>query len=133
MLIKLSLDQDSIVFAKQPAYYNRITDKYTVKKINEPSHRNLFILSKICNKDFYENMPKNFTISTKNSVLYFNTEMLKETSPVISKFIQDNPNQHNYYINLTDDENVLSKMAQLYQGKSIIFTEGDTPLVQRFT
>ena len=64
--------------------------------------------------------------SKKRKTLHFNIDLLKETSPVIAKFIQDNPNSNNFTINLTDDENVLTKFEQLYQGKSIFFSKKRT-------
>ncbi|KAK8894591.1 hypothetical protein M9Y10_023027 [Tritrichomonas musculus] len=125
-------DEDSIGFVFTASIYDYVTGS-NIKKKSEEDNQKLFLLSKICQKDFFENMPKTFTISTKNSTLHFNIQMLKETSPVISKFVQDNPNENNYSLNLTDDDNILVKFAQLYQGKSIIFEEGDIPLIQRFT
>ncbi|KAK8894590.1 hypothetical protein M9Y10_023026 [Tritrichomonas musculus] len=122
-------DEDTIMFVKHSFHQ----DQSKSRKFNEPSYRILYLFSKNSFSDFYENMPKTFTISTKNSTLHFNIQMLKETSPVISKFVQDNPNENNYSLNLTDDDNILVKFAQLYQGKSIIFEEGDIPLIQRFT
>ncbi|KAK8837461.1 hypothetical protein M9Y10_036458 [Tritrichomonas musculus] len=93
----------------------------------------LFLLSGKCEFPIFEIMPKQFTISTKNSESHFNLEMLKETSSVISDLIRANPNEDHYFLNISDEENVLGKFEQLYQGKTVIFDEDEFPISHRIT
>ncbi|KAK8892562.1 hypothetical protein M9Y10_029795 [Tritrichomonas musculus] len=99
----------------------------------ESSTYKLFLLSDKCQFPFFEVIPKQFTISTKNGESHFNLEMLKETSSVISDHIRDNPNEMTYFLNISDEENVLGKFEQLYQGKTVIFDEDELPISHRIT
>lgn len=76
----------------------------------------------------YEFMPKLFSISTNNCVCHFNLRMLKEIIPVISKYVQDHPNENCYHLNINDDSNILFKFEQLFQGQTVIFDEIDFPI-----
>ncbi|KAK8892494.1 hypothetical protein M9Y10_029723 [Tritrichomonas musculus] len=124
--------EDSVLFVIRAHTYNQINKTFKIEKTEDSGSQQLFILSKFCKKSYFEAKPKAFTMPTKNSILHFNLQMLKETSPVISKFIQDNPNENNYNININDDENALTKFEQLYQGKSIVLKEDELPIIQRF-
>ena len=89
------------------------------------SNSQLFMFSKSNANIIFEVMPKDFTISTLNSSCRFNTEMLKETSPIISEYVKNHPNERQYTLRITDEKNVLSKFEQLYQGKNVFFEEDE--------
>ena len=107
---------------------------YSPKIHQIPSNfQSLYLLSKSLDFPIFKLMPKTFTISTKNSSNNFNIELLKDSSPVISDYIQENPRNNTYFLNINDEENVLQKFADLYQGMSIIFNEDELPTSQRIT
>ena len=103
------------------------------EKIPEPNPQQLFLFSKFCEFSIFEVMPTTFTISTKNNICHFNIEMLKEVSPVISDLIQNNPDETNFSLNINDEENVLVKFEQLFQGQTVVFEEDELPSSQQIT
>lgn len=60
------------------------------RKQDEPSSQIIYLLSKSNSISIFDIIPKDFTISTKNSKSIFNLEMLKEVSPIISNLIKEN-------------------------------------------
>lgn len=59
--------------------------------------------------------------------------MLKNASPVISKFIQDHPNEMEYHLNFNDEEKILIKFEKLFQEETVYFYEDELPTCQRIT
>lgn len=78
-------------------------------------------------------MPKNFTISTKDFTSSFNLEMLQEVSPIIKEYVINNPAETKFHLNINDEENVLSKFEQLFNGKTVYFNEDEIPTSHRIT
>ena len=72
--------------------------------------------------DFYEIIPKRFTISTNTGSFNFNTEMLKDTSTVISEYISKFPDSRHFHLHIDDKLNILKKIEQLYQGHNVCFS-----------
>lgn len=96
-----------------------------IATISESNYRFLNLLNPRYNLDFLDSVPKLFTISTENGSCKFNTELLINSSSVISNFISNNPNPLQYDLNIIDEFNVLQKFEQLYRGKLVIFDEND--------
>ncbi|KAK8840781.1 hypothetical protein M9Y10_027603 [Tritrichomonas musculus] len=67
---------------------------------------------------FLQLIPKNFTIIT-NSFGTFNCDILKHSSSVIWNFLQNNTTNFQYHLKINDEENILGKLEQLYQGKMV--------------
>ena len=102
------------------------------KKKNEKfvsSSQKLFLLSEYSKNSFFENIPKNYVIST----CYFNQEMIKGVSPVISEFIRQHPDEKHYNLDINDEERVLKKFEQLFLGKNVTFDEDEIPSSQKIT
>ena len=59
--------------------------------------------------------------------------MLRDTSSVIDNLLKSNPNLLEYHLDIKDDENVLGKFAQAYQGKSALFDEDQLPVSFKIT
>lgn len=85
----------------------------------------IHLLNPLYEINFFEIIPKNFKITTNNGSFYFNVDMLIDTSSIISEFVENNPGIYDYHLDITDESNVLEKIAQIYQGKVIIFDEND--------
>lgn len=64
-------------------------------------------------------MPKTFTISTNNGSCNFNVEMLRDSSETIKERLLNNPTNLDFHRDIDDENNVLKKFEQLYQGKII--------------
>ena len=77
-----------------------------------------------------ELMPKNFEITTNNGSNFFNVEFIKDSSSVINYFLRDNPKHFQYHLEINDEKNVLGKFEQMFQGKTVYFTEEDIPTYQ---
>ena len=131
----LNLDQSTIMFCRKvPENFH--VPSFVIKRnteINESSPQKLFLLSKYCEFPIFETIPRYFSVSTKNGTSYFNTDMLKEISPVISEHLNANPTELRYFLNINDEENVLGKFEQLFLGKTVIFDEDELPCSQRIT
>lgn len=124
--------QNTVLFCRKATNTSFGFNK-NIKKSEDANSQKLFLLSKHCEFSIFENIPKKFTISTKTSTCNFNLEMLKETSSVITKFVKDNPDETNYFLNINDEENVLRKFEQLFLGKTVFFDEDEVPTSQRIT
>ena len=70
-------------------------------------------------------MPKLFKISTRNGSYYFNTDILKDTSPIIAERLEIDPTNLQFFLDIEDDRNILQKIGQLYEGKKADFDEND--------
>ena len=116
--------QDTIVFC---------SSRYTKTANVESGPQSIFLLSELNSISIFDNIPKDFTISTKKGQYHFNLEMLKETSPVITEFVRSNPAESQYFLNINDEVNVLYKFEQLFLGKIVIFTEDEIPYSQLIT
>ena len=125
-----NLDQKTIMFCMKPSNYGK---PYIKKRIKESSPQKLFLLSEFSEFSIFDVIPKNFSITTKNGTSHFNLDMLKDTSPVITNFIRDNPTKFEYNLNINDEENVLGKIESLFQGKTVTFIEDEFPTSQRIT
>ena len=118
--------------------FSRITPtskhySYTVPTIDYNNSQSIFLLSKFCNFNIFDYIPRLFTISTKTSSCKFNIEFLKDTSSLISDLLNKNPNVLEYNLPISDEENVLKKFELLYQGKEVVFDEDELPSSQRIT
>ena len=78
-------------------------------------------------------MPKIYTISTNNGSGKFNIELIKETSPVISEFIDKNPQILQFHLDITDKFNVINKFEKLYQGETVEFSEDEILIFHKIT
>ncbi|KAK8836958.1 hypothetical protein M9Y10_036992 [Tritrichomonas musculus] len=108
-------------------------DDIKQEQIFELNPHSLCIFNPSYNINFFEIIPKKFIISSNNRSFYFNTELLKDTSSVISKFILGNPENLHFHIDIEDENNVLEKLEQLYQGKVIIVDEKDFSVFNQIT
>ena len=70
-------------------------------------------------------MPKTFTISTNNGSCNFNVEMLWDSSETIKERLLNNPTNLDFHRDIDDENNVLKKFEQLYQGKIINIPNDD--------
>ena len=93
----------------------------------------LFLLSNLINYPIFKFIPRQFIISTKSESCHFNIELLKNASPVINNFIIENPNNFHYFLNINDENNVLSKFEKLFQGMNVKFTVNDIPASKQIT
>ena len=91
------------------------------------------LLSKFCGFCIFDVIPKLFTISTKNNSYHFNCELLKDSSSVIFNQLQENPSNLQYYLNIEDEEKVMGKFEELYNGHIVIFNEDELPSSQQIT
>ena len=87
------------------------------------SESNLISLLECDFKFIFENMPKEFIISTNTGSYKFNTDILKSSSSVISRFLKNNPTNYRYHLDINDECNVLSKIEQLLRGESIFLLD----------
>ena len=92
----------------------------------------------LCNdKSYFINalkfIPRLFKLSTNNGSCQFNIQILKDTSSVISNFIEENPNVNEYHIDVDDNYNVLGKFEKLYLGDNIVFKEDELPISKKIT
>ncbi|KAK8838502.1 hypothetical protein M9Y10_033130 [Tritrichomonas musculus] len=124
-------EKNIIMFCKKAKNIHK--NIWNQNKNNHSSSQNLFLLSDESEFPLFEIIPKQFTISTKDGESHFNLELLINTSPVISDHIEANPNELQYHLNISDEENVLGKFEQLYLGKTVIFDEDELPISQRIT
>ncbi|KAK8841740.1 hypothetical protein M9Y10_026687 [Tritrichomonas musculus] len=87
----------------------------------------------ICLEDQIYNIlqyiPKLFKITTNNGSYRFNRRILKDTSSVISKILNENPYQKEYHLDINDNRNILRKIELMYQGQSVLFNKNDYPLL----
>lgn len=122
---------DSILFCVKPDFHSFDRLKKNEKFVS--SSQKIFLLSSYSRNSFFENIPKNFVISTLNSTCYFNQEMIKEASPVISEFIEQHPDENHYNLGINDEENIIKKFEQLFLGESVTFDEDEIPSSQKIT
>lgn len=54
-------------------------------------------------------------------------------SKTISDFIEEIPQDLKFNLDIDDDEHVLNKFEQLYQGKKVFFDEKELPICQQIT
>ena len=78
----------------------------------------------------FDFLPKNFTIFnlTNKKTYLFNDQMLKNTSSVISQFIENNIKKTikmQFQISIEDYNNVMGKVEHLYIGEKIEFSKND--------
>ena len=85
----------------------------------------IFILNPLYKFNVFQYIPRNFTINTNNGSYEFNSEMLKETSPLFNELINQNPTQQQYHLNINDDEYSMKKIEQLYSGEQIFISDDD--------
>lgn len=126
----------TVIFCKKEAEKKYGGSFYSNKNNNnrENNSQKLFLLeSKLLDHLLQKIIPRNFSLSTKNGTCTFNVEMLKETSPVITEYIKSNPTENQFNLNINDEENVLHKFEQLFQGLTVFFDEDDLPISQRIT
>ena len=92
----------------------------------------LYLLDSNYYYNILEFMPRLFTITTNNGSSKFNTDMLIDSSEIIS-FCLENSQINEYHLDINDESNVLQKFEQLYQGKTVYFTEEDIPVAKKIT
>ena len=95
--------------------------------------RSLYLLDDSYQLDILDIIPRLFTLTTNSGSYKFNTEILKDTSSVIMKFLKENPTNLQYHIDIKDEENVLKKIEEMYRGKLVIFDEDELPISKKFT
>ena len=76
-------------------------------------------------------LPKDLTITTKYSSFSFNKDMMANTSSVIEKLIQSNNDEIKFETNIDDKYNTMQKLEQLYQLKTVAFSENDLPILKQ--
>lgn len=91
----------------------------------KPDFNSLWVFNPILNIDFFQLIPKQFTISTNNQSYNFNIEMLKDTSSIISQHIKDFPDNLNYHLNIEDKNNILEEIYKVYQGETVVIYPKD--------
>lgn len=100
-----------------------IKQQYFCQKIQDQSfsskQTSLSLLSEFTTFNIFDYIPRTFSVSTKNFTSNFNIDMLTEVSPVISEFLEENPSETHFFMNINDEENVLSKFEQLFQGETV--------------
>ena len=90
------------------------------------------ILSKSGSFNALKFMPRLFTLSTNNNSYLFNTDLLAWSSKTISKYIDDNPTNLKYHLNIIDDKNIIEKIGKIYQGELVEFKQNEYKLLQTF-
>ena len=78
-----------------------------------------------------ELMPRAFTITTKNGSAMFNTDILKDTSSIISQALSVDSENLQYHLDIEDTANVLGKFELLYQGKPVLFHNDELPVYEK--
>lgn len=116
---------------KIPKAFPVTTQNYNQK--NENMNHTIFLLKKPNDFNIFQKMPKTFTITTNTSSCSINIEMLKDTSSIISTFLEENPGNLQYHINIEDDLDVLTKIKQMYEGETVSFNEDQLLLTQKIT
>ena len=117
---------------RQNTKKNHISFRVAVKESkqlvsNSNSSSNIYLLNPSYDINFCEIAPKIFTISTLNGSSHFNIEMLEDTS-IISSIILSRPDCLEYHLDIKDENNVLQKIADMYQGKTISIIIADVPV-----
>ena len=77
--------------------------------------------------------PRNFIITTKNGSYKLNTDILQDSSSVIASAIKDYPNITEFHIDVNDEDNVMQKFEQMYQGDSVSYDIKDLYIVRQIT
>lgn len=116
----------------QPNNY-KITDQISFinvygtisRSFPKPDFQQLSLRDLVNESSFFENMPKTFTISTNNGSCNFNVEMLRDSSETIKERLLNNPTNLEFHLDIDDENNVLKKFEQLYQGKIINIPNDD--------
>lgn len=65
-------------------------------------------------------LPRLFTITTNNTSAKFNTSILLISSSFLKDYHQKNPDKLQFHIDIEDNQNVLSKIEQIFQGEQVI-------------
>ena len=91
----------------------------------------LFLLDSSYQFDIFQFLPKIFTITTRNGTSHFNYEMISNASNTILKELEENPIKFEYHLDIADEENVLEKFSQLFQGKKVKFSEENLPVTYK--
>ncbi|KAK8844447.1 hypothetical protein M9Y10_024305 [Tritrichomonas musculus] len=89
----------------------------------EPNTLNLF--NRKYRLNIFEYMPKLFKIINNEKEYFFNIDILRYMSLFIDKFIEDNPHQFLYQLNIEDQRNIFKKLELLHQGKLVLFDTND--------
>ena len=93
----------------------------------------LFLLSGSINYSIFNFIPKSFTITTNNGSSNFNIQLIKDTSSVIKQFLDENPQSLQYHLDIIDEDNILGKFEQMYQGEFVIFDDDELPICHKIT
>ena len=109
--------RNNYYYSQNPAILTNINSLSLIKKM----------------QNILQMIPRQFTISTKNSSSKFNIDFLIETCSTISSFIKEIPHNLEYHLDIDDPRNVLGKFEQLFLGQKVIFEEEDLPTCQEIT
>ncbi|KAK8898237.1 hypothetical protein M9Y10_000515 [Tritrichomonas musculus] len=127
----------NIIFIRQQQVNGTINFHInTISFINQNNSQSLSLLRNSSGKkafNIFDFIPRQFTITTRDSTSQFNIEMLKESSSVIAQQLQNDPDNLTYHLDISDKENVLSKFELLYQGKCVTFDEDELPISHKIT
>lgn len=119
--------------------YNNENHIIFLSKTNRSSYQNksakqyLYLFDDSNNFNILKILPRNFKISTNTSSGQFNTELLKDTSSIISNHLKENPQSLEYHLDIKDEDNILSKFEEMYQGELVFFDEDDLPISKKIT
>lgn len=58
---------------------------------------------------------------------------MQDSSSVIASAIKDNPNITEFHIDINDEDNVMQKFEQMYQGDSVSYDIKDLYIVRQIT
>ena len=95
---------------------------------SDQKFQTLFLLDSSYQFSIFQFLPRIFTITTRNGTSHFNYEMISNASDTILEELETNPTKFEYYLDIADEENVLEKFSQLFQGKKVIFNEDNLPI-----
>ena len=99
--------------------------KKLLEYVKKPDDDSISLLYQKNLINILQKAPKNFTITTKNGIKQFNSDLLKYSSSVISVILKGNADNLNYHLHIQDERNTLEKFEQLYQGKIVIIEKNE--------